>query len=84
MVAVLVAVTVETPVTIPELGLTVAACVLLLLHVPPPVASLNETVEPAHTDNVPLICAMLCIVSRHRNTEKNILFFIGWNYLNEK
>jgi hypothetical protein len=43
-----------TPVTTPEVP-TVATAVLLLLHVPPGVASVNEVVEPAQTDVVPVI-----------------------------
>ncbi len=44
-----------TPVTIPEFRLTVALAVLLLLHVPPDTASVNDVVLPAHTVAVPLI-----------------------------
>ena len=43
-----------TPVTIPVLAM-VATAVLVLLHVPPAVASLNEVVEPLHTIKAPLI-----------------------------
>ena len=43
-----------TPVTIPEVP-TVAADVLLLLHAPPTVASLNAVVPPAHTASVPVM-----------------------------
>ena len=43
-----------TPVTTPE-ALTVAADVLLLLHTPPPVASLSVVVALAHTVVVPVI-----------------------------
>ena len=43
-----------TPLTIPD-ELTVALAVLLLLHVPPAVASLNVVVAPLHTDAVPVI-----------------------------
>jgi hypothetical protein len=45
-----------TPVTAPEL-FTVAAVVLLLLHVPGPVASLRLVIDPEHTLNVPVIVA---------------------------
>jgi hypothetical protein len=38
-----------TPVTTPVAGFTVAKEVLLLLHVPPPVASVSVSDEPAHT-----------------------------------
>ena len=43
-----------TPLTRPLL-FTVAAEVLVLLHAPPVVPSLNDVVEPAHTVAVPLI-----------------------------
>jgi hypothetical protein len=50
----MVAVPVATPVTTPVPEPTVATDVLLLLHVPPEVASLNVLVEPpAHTLAVP-------------------------------
>ena len=42
------------PVTLPEPS-TVAAVVLLLLHIPPPVALFNAVTEPAHTEVVPVI-----------------------------
>ena len=45
-----------TPVTTPEL-VTVAIVALLLLHVPPVVASLNAVVEPGHTVGVPVMAA---------------------------
>ena len=41
------------PVTIPPVP-TVALLVLLLLHVPPDVASVKPAVNPAHTIDVPL------------------------------
>jgi hypothetical protein len=45
-----------TPVTTPVEGFTVAAAVLLLLHVPPPVPFVLKVVdEPAHTDGALLI-----------------------------
>jgi hypothetical protein len=44
----------ETPVTTPPDD-TVATPVLLLLHVPPVVASLNVVVEPIHSVAVPVI-----------------------------
>ena len=50
----IVAVPVATPVTTPLL-FTVAALVLLLLQVPPPVASVSVVVLPAHTVADPLI-----------------------------
>lgn len=44
-----------TPVTSPVVAFTVAAAVLLLLHVPPPVPLLvNMAVLPAHNMFVPL------------------------------
>ena len=43
-----------TPLTSPLL-FTVAAAVLVLLHMPPVVPSLNDVVEPTHTVAVPLI-----------------------------
>jgi hypothetical protein len=42
-----------TPVTTPEVALIVATVTLLLLHVPPVVASLSVSVEPAHTPATP-------------------------------
>ena len=54
---VMVALTGATPETIPEALPTVATSVLLLLHVPPAVASVSETVEPAHTASGPEIRA---------------------------
>ena len=45
-----------TPLTKPVAD-TVATLVLLLLHVPPEVASVNLTVVPAQIDPVPLIPA---------------------------
>lgn len=44
-----------TPLTTPVAGLTVAKAALLLLQVPPLTASVNVMVEPAHTDDGPLI-----------------------------
>ena len=44
------------PVTIPE-ALTVAVFTLLLLHVPPAVASLSAVEAPAHTEEIPLTAA---------------------------
>jgi hypothetical protein len=52
----MVAVPALTPVTIP-VPETVATAVLLLLHAPAAVASLNDVVRPAHTEVVPLITA---------------------------
>ena len=43
-----------TPVTTPE-ELIVATPVVILLHVPPGVASLSGVVRPLQTDNVPVI-----------------------------
>ena len=47
----------DAPVTSPVALLTVATEVLLLLHVPPVVASVNVVVEPTHTADAPLIAA---------------------------
>lgn len=44
-----------TPVTAPEVP--TVAFALLLLQVPPPVASVNVVAEPVHTDAVPPIAA---------------------------
>ena len=45
----------DTAVTTPVTGLTVAAAVLLLLQLPPPVPLLvNIAVEPSHNIEVPL------------------------------
>ena len=45
----------DTPVTIPVTGSTVAAAVLLLLQLPPPVPLLvNIAVEPTHNADAPL------------------------------
>lgn len=46
----------DTPVTIPA-DVTVATDVLLLLHVPPVVASLSRVVRPTHIDVTPVIDA---------------------------
>jgi len=46
-----------TPVTIPELEPTVASAVLLLVHVPPVVASLNVVVANGQRTIVPVIAA---------------------------
>lgn len=48
----------ETPVTTPDVGLTVAIDVLLLLHVPPVVVSLSVIVDPLQTLEGPVIEAM--------------------------
>ncbi len=48
---------VVTPDTTPPVDVTVATAVLLLLHVPPEVASLNVTVDPTHTFALPVIAA---------------------------
>lgn len=53
----MVGVPVPTPVTIPELVPAVACEVLLLLHVPPEVPSLNVIVAPMHTADAPVIAA---------------------------
>ena len=45
------------PVTTPVPDTTVAIAVLLLLHVPPPVALANVVVEPSHTLAVPVFAA---------------------------
>jgi hypothetical protein len=47
----------DTPVTIPVEDPTVATEALLLLHVPPVVASLSDIVRPAPTVLPPLIAA---------------------------
>jgi hypothetical protein len=54
---VIIAVPTVTPVTIPVDEPMVATDVLLLLHVPPPVALDNVVVAPTQTDNVPVIAA---------------------------
>lgn len=46
-----------TPVTIPVVGVTVAIPVLLQVHVPPEVASLNVMVDSTQTDVFPEIDA---------------------------
>jgi len=46
----------DTPVTTPP-AVIVATAGVALLHVPPPVASLNVVVDPSHTFNVPVIAA---------------------------
>ena len=51
----MVAVPAVTPVTVPVAEPTVALEVLLLLHVPLPVASVNVVVSPIHTAPVPVI-----------------------------
>jgi hypothetical protein len=56
MVAVLVTAT-TSPVTIPVVEPTIATVVLLLLHVPKVVTSLNVVVSPEHTCKVPVIFA---------------------------
>lgn len=48
---------VATPVTLPEVLFTVAIAVLLLLHVPPGVASLIAIGTPVQSDEGPLIVA---------------------------
>jgi hypothetical protein len=54
---VMVAAPTVSPVTMPVNKLTVATVVLLLLHVPPAVASLNIVVSPKHTFVLPVIGA---------------------------
>ena len=46
-----------TPVTMPDVAPMVATPVLLLVHVPPEVASVNVVVKPTHTFVVPPIAA---------------------------
>jgi len=46
-----------TPVTVPDVAPIVATPVLLLVHVPPEVASVNVVVRPTHTFVVPPIAA---------------------------
>lgn len=55
VVYVIVDVPVATPVTTPEARPTVATDTVLLLHVPPAVASVSVVVFPMHIDNVPSI-----------------------------
>ena len=50
----------DTPVTEPVL-LTVATAVLLLLHVPPPTASVRDIVEPVHTTDGPLMLPAVAV-----------------------
>ena len=50
----MVAVPVDTPVTMPVLP-TVATLMLPLLHVPPLVRSVSTVVAPEHTVNVPVM-----------------------------
>jgi len=54
---VIVAVPPDTPLTTPDEEPTVATDVLLLLHVPPPLALLSAVVAPGHTVSVPVIAA---------------------------
>ena len=58
VVYVIIAVPFVTPETAPDEMSTVAIAVLLLLHVPPLVASLNVVVLPAQTVVMPVIGAM--------------------------
>ena len=53
----MVAVPALMPVTTPVAGLTEATALLLLLQLPPAVASLNVVVAPLHTVVVPVIAA---------------------------
>jgi hypothetical protein len=48
---------VATPETIPEPVPTVATDVLLLLHIPPGLASVKEVVDPTQTEVIPVIGA---------------------------
>ena len=50
------------PLTMPDVPM-VATVVLLLLHTPPDVASLNVVVEPTHTVAVPVIGDIVVTVS---------------------
>ena len=43
-----------SPVTIPDVGITVAVEVSLLLHVPPTVVADNGVLLPAHTKEAPV------------------------------
>jgi hypothetical protein len=54
---VIVAVPVDTPLTIPVVSPTVAIAVLPLLQVPPPVPSASVVVAPVHTVVMPVIPA---------------------------
>jgi hypothetical protein len=67
-----------TPVVIPVVKSIVATAVLLLVHVPPTVASVKATVTPVQTPNAPDI-AGIANEATENNTEakvKRILFFI--------
>jgi hypothetical protein len=54
---VIVAVSAVIPVTMPVVAPTTATVVLLLLHVPPDVASLSVVVAPTHKVRTPVIAA---------------------------
>ena len=54
----MVAVPAPVPVAIPETGSTVATPVLLLLHVPPPMALLNAEAAPTQKLVVPVMGAV--------------------------
>lgn len=53
----MVSVPASTPVTTPVAGIMVAVAVLLLLQVPPALASLSVTDAPSHTPVAPVIVA---------------------------
>ena len=53
---------VATPYTTPVTD-TVAALVLLLLQIPPPVRSVNGVVDPTQTEVPPVICAKVATVT---------------------
>jgi hypothetical protein len=57
MVYVMMVLPVLTPATTPDASATVAAAVLLLLHVPPAVALVSEIVDPGQTVDNPVISA---------------------------
>lgn len=61
---VIVAVPAETPVTIPEVVLTVATDVLLLLHVPlPPIVLYKTVLLPAQNVEVPVMSSGVALIN---------------------
>ena len=71
-----------TPVTIPVVEPTVATAVLLLLQVPPVVASVSVLEEPAQTVSIPLmgLTANEAIEQRHANNVGVINLIIGYHF----
>ncbi len=60
----MVAVPAETPVTIPEVVLTVATDVLLLLHVPlPPIVLYKTVLLPAQNVEVPVMSSGVALIN---------------------